>query len=102
MSSPLSPEEKRNLYVLTLLYTIQGIAIGFFYVAIPILLAEKGATYKDLSVFSMILYPFSFKIIFAPLLDTYYSNTFGKRKSYIVPLQYILAGLLYVSSYYIQ
>lgn len=66
------------------------------------LLAEKGASYKELSVFSMILLPFSFKIIFAPILDTCYSQRFGKRKTYIVPLQYIFVVLTWVCSYHIQ
>jgi PAT family acetyl-CoA transporter-like MFS transporter 1 len=50
----------------------------------------------------MITLPFSFKIIFAPLLDTYYSSTFGKRKSYIIPLQYLLTLSLLITSFHIQ
>ena len=40
----------------------------------------------------MAFYPYSFKLVLAPFLDTIYADTIGKRRSYILPCQYILGS----------
>eukprot|EP01016_Furgasonia_blochmanni_P027480 TRINITY_DN28973_c0_g1_i1.p1 TRINITY_DN28973_c0_g1~~TRINITY_DN28973_c0_g1_i1.p1 ORF type:complete len:238 (-),score=19.02 TRINITY_DN28973_c0_g1_i1:50-763(-) len=90
--------------ILTLftLYFLQGLPIGFFSQALPVLLVEKGATYAQFGTLSICLYPFAFKLFWAPILDTYYSEKIGKRKTYILPIQYVL-GLLFIwLSYHIE
>jgi PAT family acetyl-CoA transporter-like MFS transporter 1 len=47
---------------------------------------EKGVSFKDLALLSFAFYPFSFKILFAPIEDIYYNSRIGKRKTYIIPL----------------
>jgi len=51
---------------------------------------------------SITSYPFSLKFLFAPILDAYFLPKFGKRKSYIVPANYITAILLFWLSYTID
>eukprot|EP01017_Pseudomicrothorax_dubius_P031485 TRINITY_DN4029_c0_g1_i7.p1 TRINITY_DN4029_c0_g1~~TRINITY_DN4029_c0_g1_i7.p1 ORF type:complete len:414 (-),score=66.60 TRINITY_DN4029_c0_g1_i7:39-1220(-) len=41
-------------------------------------------------------------LLFAPLMDTYFSRRIGKRKTYILPTQYIFAALQYGLSFYID
>ena len=74
------------LVVLFLLYFIQGIPIGFFGIGCQLLLAEAGASFSDLAILSIMIYPFTFKLLTAPFLDTFYDNNIGKRKTYIIPL----------------
>ena len=83
------------------LYIIQGFIWGYFY-AIKLILMEKGASYSQLSLMSLISLPFSFKWLMSPIVDTYFSESFGKRKSFIVPTQYLVSGLLFLLSYHIE
>lgn len=53
-------------------------------------MSEK-ATYSQESEFSLVSYPYIFKFLIAPFLDLFYSNSFGKNKTYIVPTGFILS-----------
>jgi PAT family acetyl-CoA transporter-like MFS transporter 1 len=48
----------RNIAVLLLLYLMQGIPVGIT-AAIPILLQNRGVSYKDQAAFSFAFYPYS-------------------------------------------
>jgi hypothetical protein len=52
----------RNVAVLLLLYLMQGIPLGIT-AAIPILLQNKGVTYKEQAAFSFAFYPFTGKLL---------------------------------------
>ena len=45
----------------------------------------------DMSFLTLLSLPFSFKFIWAPILDSYYIRSMGKRKTYIVIIQLIIA-----------
>lgn len=47
-------------------------------------LIHRGASVSSLTIFTFINYPYSFKIIWAPLLDKVYINRIGRRKTYIL------------------
>lgn len=60
---------------------------GFFNSTIQMIFSEKKEfKFSSLGVLSYGGYPFSFKFIFAPFLDTFYSQKMGKRKTYIIPI----------------
>lgn len=46
-------------------------------------------------MFLVCLYPFTFKLIIAPFVDSFYSNRFGKRKTYIIPCLYMI-GMMFM------
>ncbi len=46
--------------------------------------------------------PFSLKVLWSPFVEFYYSERFGKRRSWIVPMQLILCVLLYVLKEYLE
>ena len=52
----------------------------------------KGATLSEQGIFSLASWPFSFKVLWAPLVDTYYVRSMGQRRSWILPLQ-VTVGL---------
>jgi MFS transporter, PAT family, solute carrier family 33 (acetyl-CoA transportor), member 1 len=56
---------------------------------------KKYLTYSELGVMMMCTAPFSFKVFWSPLVEFYYSEKFGKRKSWIVPTQIVLVVMLY-------
>lgn len=100
--SPLTSSDKLGVLILLVLYFIQGIPLGFFDATIPFLLIDKGAEFSALGLLSFFSYPFSMKILFAPFEDAHFSMSFGKRKSYIIPCQYLLALLFFISGVYIE
>lgn len=77
--------EKKAIVTLTLLYFIQGIPLGFFGGTLQVLFIEAGASFEDLALLSIVTMPFSFKILTAPILESFYSRKIGKRRTYILP-----------------
>lgn len=41
-------------------------------------------------MFSFALWPFSMKLLWAPLVDSLYVRKLGRRKSWLIPIQYTL------------
>lgn len=46
-------------------------------------------------------WPFSLKLLWAPFVDSMYSERFGRRKSWLIPVQFICAALMVGGSYFI-
>ncbi|XP_037533985.1 acetyl-coenzyme A transporter 1 [Nematolebias whitei] len=89
--------ELGNVLLLLFLYVLQGIPLGLAG-SIPLILQSKNVSYKDQAFFSFVFWPFSLKLLWAPLVDALYFSRFGRRKSWLVPTQYILGlFMLYLS-----
>ena len=76
-------------------YAATGMIIGYIS-SIQFSLQTNGCTYKDLSTFSLPMYLMSLKFIFSPVMDRFYSQRFGKSKTYIVPCS-LCVGILFMS-----
>lgn len=81
--------ELGNVSLLLFLYVLQGIPLGLAG-SIPLILQSKNVSYKDQAFFSFVFWPFSVKLLWAPLVDALYLSRFGRRKSWLVPTQYLL------------
>ncbi|XP_072248829.1 acetyl-coenzyme A transporter 1 [Leuresthes tenuis] len=89
--------ELGNVLLLLFLYVLQGIPLGLAG-SIPLILQSKTVSYKDQAFFSFVFWPFSLKLFWAPLVDALYFSRFGRRKSWLVPTQYLLGlFMLYLS-----
>lgn len=89
--------ELGNISLLLFLYVLQGIPLGLAG-SIPLILQSKSVSYKDQAFFSFVFWPFSLKLLWAPLVDALYFTKFGRRKSWLVPTQYLLGlFMLYLS-----
>jgi PAT family acetyl-CoA transporter-like MFS transporter 1 len=113
--------DRFNYALLIALYTLQGIPMGLS-ASIPFLIQQKvklmasvalpgaasvvssGASnaaaaarlsYKANAIFALCSWPFSLKLLWAPVVDAVYFRSFGRRKTWLVPVQ-ALAGLLMV------
>lgn len=90
-------DELGNILLLLFLYVLQGIPLGLAG-SIPLILQSKSISYKDQAFFSFVFWPFSLKLLWAPLVDALYFSRFGRRKSWLVPTQYLLGlFMLYLS-----
>lgn len=100
-TSTMSISDQVSILILILLYTLQGIPMGLS-ASIPVILKEKGASYGSLSLFSLVSLPFSLKLLWAPLVDSYYIKSFGRRKTWLIPIQMITGIVMITGSYHIQ
>lgn len=86
-----------------MLYCYQGIILGFFLDYTKTwLIEEKHIRGEDIAVLRSIAWPFSIKFLFAPIIDTYYSDSFGKRQTYIVPAQIFLSAVFISCSFFYE
>lgn len=76
------------------LYLSQGIPNGFFRQAAPVIFRERGMSLTDIGLAALLYLPWAFKFLWAPLVDRIYVARFGRRRSWIVPLQLLTAALI--------
>ena len=79
--------------LLMLLYTLQGIPMGLSG-SVPFLMQAKGISMTEQAKFSIVSWPFSLKLLWAPLVDSVYHGTIGRRKTWIIPVQAVIGFLL--------
>ena len=91
-----------NLVLLVFLYALQGVPLGLTFGSIPFLLQSSTSSYTSLGLFSLASWPYSVKLLWSPLVDTFYSETVGRRKSWIVPTQTLIGLLLIALSFSIE
>ncbi|XP_050522845.1 acetyl-coenzyme A transporter 1-like isoform X1 [Daktulosphaira vitifoliae] len=102
LSKPNLKGDWNNIFLLILLYTLQGVELGFL-LAMPIILQnQKNTTYEDQALFSISNWPFSMKLMWAPIVDSLYIKKFGRRKSWLLPVQTLLGTILLFSAYNIN
>ena len=100
-SKPGVGEDFWNICVLLFLYILQGIPLGLI-ASVPYLLTNRGVCYSQQATFSFVTWPFSVKLLWAPFVDSIYSERFGRRKSWLVPIQYLIGASMIVISYYVD
>jgi len=80
------------------LYVAQAIPIYLFIAALPAILRELGVSRTTIGAMAILLIPWVLKFLWAPLVDRYGSRRFGRRRSWILPLQLTNIGLILVMS----
>jgi MFS transporter, PAT family, beta-lactamase induction signal transducer AmpG len=86
--------------VLSALYFAQGLPFGFQSNALPLYLRELGLSYTQVSLARALALPWALKVIWAPLIDRYSHPTLGRRKSWIVPMQLLLAATCVIAAFF--
>lgn len=69
------------------LYFSQGLPFGFFTQSLPVVLRKEGHSLIAIGLVSLLALPWALKFLWAPFVDRHYSARFGKRRSWILPLQ---------------
>lgn len=82
---------KAKYWMLAVLYFVQGLPYGFQLNALPVYLRAEGVSLAGIGMAGALSLPWVFKVIWGPAVDRYGSERFGRRKSWIVPLQLLLA-----------
>ncbi|TAQ89514.1 hypothetical protein B7494_g2173 [Chlorociboria aeruginascens] len=91
-------QDRRNFGLLVLLYFLQGVPLGLATGSVPFLL-KPYMSYSALGVFSLASYPYSLKLLWSPIVDACWSPKFGRRKSWIMPIQMLSGfGMIWLGS----
>jgi PAT family acetyl-CoA transporter-like MFS transporter 1 len=59
-------------------------------------------SYSANAIFALCSWPFSLKLLWAPIVDACFSASFGRRKSWLVPVQLLAGVLMMCGSEYIE
>jgi PAT family acetyl-CoA transporter-like MFS transporter 1 len=70
--------------------------------SIPMILTNRNVSYGQQAIFSLVSWPFSVKLIWAPIVDSVYWSRFGRRKTWLVPTQYLIGLFMIFLSYSIN
>ncbi|KAJ9472795.1 PAT family [Diplonema papillatum] len=86
-------EDAWSLALLFGLYVLQGLPMGLAAV-VPMIIKDKGASLSDIGTFSLTILPYSVKLLWAPIIDSIFSRSFGRRKTWLVPCQLLIGCLM--------
>ena len=86
--------------------------IGLAFGTMPFLLKAR-LSYADVGVFMLCTYPYSIKLLWSPVVDsvflsewripgTQFKLSLGRRKSWVVPIQFLVGIMLYFLSQHVQ
>lgn len=81
----------RRFALLGVLYVVQGLPFGFQTQALGAYLREHDVSLTNIGFATALSTPWLLKIFWAPFVDRHFSARFGRRKSWIVPMQALLA-----------
>ncbi|TWU76976.1 hypothetical protein ED733_007356 [Metarhizium rileyi] len=84
----LPRRDQRSFMLLVLLYFLQGIPMGLAMGSVPFLL-KNHMSYGEIGIFSLASYPYSLKLFWSPFVDAVWSPRIGRRKTWIVPIQFL-------------
>jgi PAT family acetyl-CoA transporter-like MFS transporter 1 len=91
----------KNIIFLMFLYFIQNVPLGLAG-SLSYILSSHKASYADLGTFSLAFWPFSLKLLWAPVIDSLYNKYFGRRKTWLVPIQLIIGFFMISLSDYVR
>jgi RhtX/FptX family siderophore transporter len=83
-----------KLALIGALYMSEGLPFGFFTQALPVLLRQSGLSLTEIGLSSILALPWALKFLWAPMVDRNYSASFGRRRSWIIPVQLLTATVL--------
>lgn len=92
-----APDENRQLlWILAGLYLVQGLPVGLAFQAFPAMLRYAGASLELVAMVPVAALPWVLKLLWAPLVDNYWSSRVGRRRSWIIPMQILSACVVFV------
>lgn len=97
LSSSHIREDLRAILLLMLLYLLQGIPLGVAS-SVQYMLRTRHIGYKQQAIFSLSDWPYSLKLFWAPIVDSVFFKRVGRRKSWLGPVQVLIAIALWLLS----
>ncbi|XP_071946163.1 acetyl-coenzyme A transporter 1-like [Antedon mediterranea] len=94
-------EDRWNVAILLFLYILQGIPLGLAG-SLPLVLQAYKISYKQQAMLSFIFWPFSLKLLWAPIVDSVFISRFGRRKTWLIPTQYLIGTTMILLSWNVK
>jgi PAT family acetyl-CoA transporter-like MFS transporter 1 len=66
------------------------------------ILQNRGVSYKQQAEYSFVNWPFSIKLLWAPIVDSVFISSMGRRKTWLVPVQYTLGLCMIFYSFFVE
>ena len=63
--------------------------------AIPLILSSRRVSYNDQGKFSFAIWPYSIKLLWAPIVDSVFIRRIGRRKTWLIPTQYLIGIFMF-------
>ncbi|GAB4203202.1 MAG: MFS transporter [Sandaracinaceae bacterium] len=99
MPSEASRGRYERIAWLAALYFVQGLPFGFQANALSALLRDQGVSLTHITLTTALALPWSLKALWAPLVDRHHDPRLGRRRSWIVPMQILLALAMVVAAW---
>lgn len=87
---------RRTLFIIGILSFSNSIPLYLATFALPGVLRKSGASLVMIGLLGGLMLPWALKFLWAPLLDKFYSQKSGKRKSWLIPAQAVIALCLFI------
>lgn len=84
-------EGRKLLAMIGCLYLVQGLPVGLAFQAYPVLLRDGGASLDLISLVPLASLPWVFKFFWASMVENRWTARLGRRRSWILPMQTLLA-----------
>jgi len=88
----------RRLSLIGSLYLAQAMPMGFVFGSMPVILRLEGIPLRQIGLLFLLHLPWALKLFYASRMEALGSGPLGRRKSWIVPLQWLAAALLFWAS----
>ena len=83
----------RRLLAVALLSFSSGFPLGVVWFAIPTWLKQEGVDIRVVGLFTLAQAPWSFKVLWSPLMDRYPLPFLGRKRGWVLASQFALFGL---------
>ena len=86
-------KDSLKIIFLIWLYMLQVFPLGLLS-TLPYILTVRKVSYSDQGILSFAGWPYAMKLLWAPIVDSVYFIKFGRRKSWILPSQFMISIFL--------
>lgn len=91
----LSDNGRQRVLLLCMLYVAQGLPWGFMVTALVSFLTQHGMGSTDAGwLTGIVLLPWTFKLVWGPVIDTVTIRSMGRRRPWIIGAQFLMAVTL--------
>ena len=97
-------KDLHHIVFLIYLYFLQGVPLGLVMSTSTLLASSKtsAASFSDQGTFSFAFYPFSVKLLWAPIVDSLFISRVGRRKTWLFLVQFLMCLFMFASAGYVQ
>ena len=67
-----------------------------------LILGSRRASYSEQGTFSFAFYPLALKLLWAPIVDSLFIKRIGRRKTWMIPCQFLSGLILLTSAQYVN